>query len=52
MIRDVLALASDALERQVITMWLGEGYVPATIQRRILPESGAFHIRDTAEQAD
>ena len=36
MIRDVLALASDALERQVITMWLSEGYVPATIQRRIL----------------
>jgi hypothetical protein len=36
MIRDVLALASDALERQVITMWLNEGYVPATIQGRIL----------------
>ena len=36
MIRDVLALASDALERQVITMWLSEGYAPATIQDRIL----------------
>lgn len=35
MVRDVLALASDALERQVITMWLGAGYVPATIERRI-----------------
>jgi integrase/recombinase XerD len=33
--RDVLALASDALERQVITMWLGAGYVPATLERRI-----------------
>jgi integrase/recombinase XerD len=36
MLRNVLALASNALERQVITMWLGTGYVPCTIQRRIL----------------
>jgi site-specific recombinase XerD len=36
MIRDVLALASDADEREVITMWLGAGYVPATIERRLL----------------
>ena len=36
MIRDVLALASDAAEREVITMWLGAGYVPATIERRLL----------------
>jgi integrase/recombinase XerD len=35
MVRDVLALASNALERQVITMWLGAGYVPCTIERRI-----------------
>ena len=36
MIRNVLSLASNALERQVIAMWLGAGYVPSTIQRRIL----------------
>lgn len=36
MLRDVLALASNALERQVIAMWLGAGYVPSTIERRIL----------------
>jgi integrase/recombinase XerD len=33
--RKVLALASDALERQVITMWLGAGYLFSTIERRI-----------------
>jgi integrase/recombinase XerD len=36
MLRNVLALASNPLERQVITMWLGAGYVPSTIRRRIL----------------
>jgi len=36
MLRNVLALASNSLEHQVITMWLGAGYVPSTIQRRIL----------------
>ncbi|MFH1185805.1 MAG: tyrosine-type recombinase/integrase [Chloroflexota bacterium] len=35
MTRDVLALASNALERQVIAMWLGAGYVPSTVERRI-----------------
>lgn len=35
MIRDALAVASNALERQVIAMWLGAGYVPSTIERRI-----------------
>ena len=35
MVRNVLALASNALERQVIAMWLGAGYVPSTIERRI-----------------
>jgi site-specific recombinase XerD len=35
MIRDVLALASNALERQVITIWLDAGYVLSTIERRI-----------------
>ncbi len=35
MVRNVLALASNALERQVITMWLSAGYVPSTIGRRI-----------------
>ena len=35
MVRDVLAFASNELERQVITMWLGAGYVPCTIERRI-----------------
>lgn len=34
--RNVLGLASNALERQVITMWLGAGYKPATIEGRIL----------------
>jgi site-specific recombinase XerD len=34
--RNVLALASNALERQVITMWLSAGYAHYTIQRRIL----------------
>ena len=33
--RDVLALASNKLERQVVAMWLGMGYVPSTIERRI-----------------
>ena len=36
MLRNVLALASNSLEHQVITMWLGAGYVPSTIQRRIV----------------
>ena len=35
MVRNVLALASDALERQVIARWLGAGYVASTIERRI-----------------
>jgi site-specific recombinase XerD len=35
MLRDVLSLASTVLERQVIAMWLGAGYVPSTIERRI-----------------
>src|SRR5213593_2225399 len=34
MLRNVLALASNALERQVIAMWLGAGYVAATIEKR------------------
>lgn len=36
MLRNILALASDVLERQVITTWLGAGYVHSTIERRIL----------------
>ena len=36
MLRNVLALASNALERQVITRWLGAGYRHCTIERRIL----------------
>jgi len=36
MIRDILARASDAFERQVIAMWLRAGYMPCTIERRIL----------------
>jgi site-specific recombinase XerD len=51
MIRDVLALASDALERQVITMWLSEGYVPATIQRRILDKRRIYRRLGTNEPA-
>jgi integrase/recombinase XerD len=35
MARNVLALASNALERQVIAMWFAAGYVPSTIERRI-----------------
>jgi len=35
MIRDILALASNALEHEVIAMWLRAGYVPSTIERRI-----------------
>jgi len=35
MVRNVLALAYNVLERQVITMWVGAGYVPSTIERRI-----------------
>jgi len=35
MIRDVLTLASKALERRVIAMWLRAGYAPSTIKRRI-----------------
>jgi site-specific recombinase XerD len=33
--RNVVTLASNALERQVIAMWLGAGYVASTIKRRI-----------------
>lgn len=33
--RDVLTLASDELEREVITMWLRAGYRLSTIERRI-----------------
>jgi len=35
MVRNVVVLASNALERQVIAMWLGAGYVYSTIERRI-----------------
>jgi hypothetical protein len=35
MVRNVLALASNALEREVITMWLGAGYRHYTIESRI-----------------
>src|SRR5206468_513222 len=35
MVRNAVALASNALERQVIAMWLGAGYVYSTIERRI-----------------
>jgi integrase/recombinase XerD len=35
MVRNVVALASNALERQVIAMWLGAGHVASTIERRI-----------------
>src|SRR5438552_6409345 len=35
MVRNVVALASNAIERQVIAMWLGSGYVYATIERRL-----------------
>ena len=35
MVRDVLVLASNALERQVVTMWLSAGYAASTIERRI-----------------
>jgi len=35
MVRNVVALASNALERQVIAMWLRAGYVYSTIERRI-----------------
>lgn len=33
--RNVLAPATNALERQVIALWVGAGYQPSTIQRRI-----------------
>ena len=33
--RDVLALATNELERQVIAAWLAAGYVPSTIERRL-----------------
>jgi integrase/recombinase XerD len=33
--RNIAALASNALERQVIAMWVGAGYVYSTIERRI-----------------
>lgn len=35
MVRNVVALASNAIERQVVAMWLGSGYVYATIERRL-----------------
>ena len=35
MARNILALASNALERQVITMGSAAGYVFSTIERRI-----------------
>jgi site-specific recombinase XerD len=35
MARDVLALATNAVERQVVAMWLGAGYAASTIERRI-----------------
>jgi site-specific recombinase XerD len=35
MVRDVLALASDATERHVIAMWLEAGYARSTIEMRI-----------------
>jgi site-specific recombinase XerD len=48
--RDVLALASDALEREVITMWLGAGYVPATIERRIRDKRRIYRRLDRNER--
>jgi hypothetical protein len=35
MIRDVITLASNAFEHQVIALWFAAGYVPSTIERRI-----------------
>jgi site-specific recombinase XerD len=43
MVRDVLALASNTLERQVIALWLGAGYVPSTIQRRLRDKRSIYH---------
>jgi integrase/recombinase XerD len=35
MVRDILHIGSNALERQVVTLWLKAGYRPSTIERRI-----------------
>lgn len=51
MLRNVVALASNALERQVITMWLGAGYVHSTIERRILDMRKIYHRLGRNERA-
>ena len=51
MIRDILALASDAVERQVIAMWLSAGYVPATIERRLLDKRKIYRRLGRNERA-
>lgn len=51
MIRNILALASDAVERQVITLWLGAGYVPATIERRLLDKRRIYRRLGRNERA-
>jgi site-specific recombinase XerD len=50
MIRDVLALASNTLERKVIAMWLGAGYVASTIERRILDKRRIYRRLGRNEQ--
>ncbi len=51
MIRDILALASDSVERQVIAMWLSAGYVPATIERRLLDKRRVYRRLGRSERA-
>ena len=47
--RNVLALGSNALERQVITMWVGAGYVFSTIERRIRDKRRVYRRLGTNE---
>jgi integrase/recombinase XerD len=50
-LRNVLALASDAIERQVITVWLSAGYAHSTIERRILDKRKIYSRLGKSEQA-
>ncbi len=50
MIRDILARASNAIERQIIAMWLRAGYVPSTIERRILDKRRIYRCLGRTER--
>lgn len=50
--RNVLASAANPLERQVIALWLGAGYRPATIEKRIRDTRSIYRHLGKPERDD